>query len=252
MVIKTVNLETVCGITSKIPDNLLDEVAFAGKSNVGKSSLINALMNRKALARTSAQPGKTQTINFYNVNEAFYLVDLPGYGYARANVEIKAKWGQMIENYLHVSRRLRAVFLLIDIRHEPSENDRMMYEWMDSQGYAPIIIATKSDKLKRSQIASHLRTIREALNVKNDTIIIPFSAETKEGREEIWELVESLVDIPEEILKAEEERLRARQTAVSVEEKVKESGKKPRWKASGHPVAKKTKKKKALSKKRKK
>jgi GTP-binding protein len=252
MVIKTVNLETVCGITSKIPDNLLDEVAFAGKSNVGKSSLINALMNRKALARTSAQPGKTQTINFYNVNEAFYLVDLPGYGYARANVEIKAKWGQMIENYLHVSKRLRAVFLLIDIRHEPSENDRMMYEWMDSQGYAPIIIATKSDKLKRSQIAAHLRTIREVLNVKNDTIIIPFSAETKEGREEIWELVESLVDIPDEILKAEEERLRIKQTAVSVEEKVKESGKKPRWKASGHPVAKKTQKKKALSKKRKK
>jgi GTP-binding protein len=252
MVIKSVNLETVCGITSKIPDNLLDEVAFAGKSNVGKSSLINALMNRKALARTSAQPGKTQTINFYNVNEAFYLVDLPGYGYARANVEIKAKWGQMIENYLHVSKRLRAVFLLIDIRHEPSENDQMMYEWMDSQGYAPIIIATKSDKLKRSQISAHLRTIREALNVKSDTIIIPFSAETKEGREEIWELVESLVDIPEEILKAEEERLRAKQTVVSVEEKAKESGKKPRWKASGHPVAKKTQKKKALSKKRKK
>ena len=130
MIIKNVNLETVCGITSAIPDNLLDEVAFAGKSNVGKSSLINALMNRKSLARTSSQPGKTQTINFYNVNEAMYLVDLPGYGYANANIEIKAKWGQMIENYLHISKRLKAVFLLIDIRHEPSENDQMMYEWM--------------------------------------------------------------------------------------------------------------------------
>ena len=130
MIIKNVNLETVCGITSAIPDNLLDEVAFAGKSNVGKSSLINALMNRKSLARTSSQPGKTQTINFYNVNEAMYLVDLPGYGYANANIEIKAKWGQMIENYLHTSKRLKAVFLLIDIRHEPSENDQMMYEWM--------------------------------------------------------------------------------------------------------------------------
>lgn len=149
MIIKNVNLETVCGITSAIPDNLLDEVAFAGKSNVGKSSLINALMNRKSLARTSSQPGKTQTINFYNVNEAMYLVDLPGYGYANANIEIKAKWGQMIENYLHTSKRLKAVFLLIDIRHEPSENDQMMYEWMVHQGFAPIIIATKSDKLKK-------------------------------------------------------------------------------------------------------
>lgn len=149
MIIKNVNLETVCGITSAIPDNLLDEVAFAGKSNVGKSSLINALMNRKSLARTSSQPGKTQTINFYNVNEAMYLVDLPGYGYANANIEIKAKWGQMIENYLHISKRLKAVFLLIDIRHEPSENDQMMYEWMVHQGFAPIIIATKSDKLKK-------------------------------------------------------------------------------------------------------
>jgi GTP-binding protein len=252
MVIKSVNLETVCGITSKIPDNLLDEVAFAGKSNVGKSSLINALMNRKALARTSAQPGKTQTINFYNVNEAFYLVDLPGYGYARANVEIKAKWGQMIENYLHVSKRLRAVFLLIDIRHEPSENDQMMYEWMDSQGYAPIIIATKSDKLKRSQIAAHVRTIREVLNVKNDTIIIPFSAETKEGREEIWELIESLVDIPEDILRAEEARVEAKQAAEKKNSDAAQSEKKPRWKASGHPVAKKTLKKKNLKKRSKK
>ena len=127
MVIRSVELETVCGITSTIPDNEMNEVAFAGKSNVGKSSLINALMNRKSLARTSSQPGKTQTINFYNVNEMMYLVDLPGYGYANANVEIKAKWGQMIENYLHVSKRLQAVFLLIDIRHEPSDNDQLMY-----------------------------------------------------------------------------------------------------------------------------
>ena len=149
MVIKSVNLETVCGITSTIPDNEYNEVAFAGKSNVGKSSLINALMNRKSLARISSQPGKTQTINFYNVNDAMYLVDLPGYGYANANIEIKAKWGQMIENYLHTSKKLQAVFLLIDIRHEPSDNDIMMYDWMVNQGFAPIIIATKSDKLKK-------------------------------------------------------------------------------------------------------
>ena len=196
MVIKNVNLETVCGITSKIPDNPYNEVAFAGKSNVGKSSLINALMNRKSLARTSAQPGKTQTINFYNINDAMYLVDLPGYGYAKANEEVKAKWGKMIENYLHTSKRLKAVFLLIDIRHDPSANDRMMYEWMVYQGYAPIIIATKLDKIKRSQIQKNVKAIREGLKVEPNTTIIPFSAESKQGREEIWELIDSLV-LPE-------------------------------------------------------
>ena len=197
MIIKNVNLETVCGITSAIPDNLLDEVAFAGKSNVGKSSLINALMNRKSLARTSSQPGKTQTINFYNVNEAMYLVDLPGYGYANANIEIKAKWGQMIENYLHTSKRLKAVFLLIDIRHEPSENDQMMYEWMVHQGFAPIIIATKSDKLKKMQILQHVQMIKDILQVEPGTIVIPFSAESKQGREEIWQIVESVIELPQ-------------------------------------------------------
>lgn len=197
MVIKNVNLETVCGITSKIPDNPYNEVAFAGKSNVGKSSLINALMNRKSLARTSAQPGKTQTINFYNINDAMYLVDLPGYGYAKASEEVKAKWGKMIENYLHTSKKLKAVFLLIDIRHEPSANDKMMYEWMVYQGFAPIIIATKLDKIKRSQIQKQVKAVREGLNVEPGTTIIPFSAETKQGREEIWELIDSLV-LPEE------------------------------------------------------
>ncbi|MCI5874144.1 MAG: ribosome biogenesis GTP-binding protein YihA/YsxC [Clostridiales bacterium] len=193
MVIKKVNLEIVCGITSKIPDTAYPEVAFAGKSNVGKSSLINALMNRKALARTSAQPGKTQTINFYNINDAMYLVDLPGYGYAKASAEIKAKWGKMIEKYLHTSRQLKAVFLLIDIRHDPSANDKMMYEWMVAQGFAPIIIATKLDKIKRSQVQKQVKAIREGLDVQPGTTIIPFSAETKQGREEIWELVDSLV-----------------------------------------------------------
>lgn len=199
MVIKNVNLETVCGITSKIPDNAYNEVAFAGKSNVGKSSLINALMNRKSLARTSAQPGKTQTINFYNINDAMYLVDLPGYGYAKASEEVKAKWGKMIENYLHTSKKLKAVFLLIDIRHDPSANDRMMYEWMVYQGFAPIIIATKLDKIKRSQIQKQVKAIREGLGVQPGTTIIPFSAETKQGRDEIWEVIDGLV-LPEETL----------------------------------------------------
>ena len=197
MVIKNVNLEIVCGVTSKVPDTAYAEVAFAGKSNVGKSSLINALMNRKALARTSAQPGKTQTINFYNINDAMYLVDLPGYGYAKASEEVKAKWGKMIENYLHTSKQLKAVFLLIDIRHDPSANDRMMYEWMVYQGFAPIIIATNLDKIKRSQIQKNVKAIREGLNVQPGTTIIPFSAETKQGRDEIWKLIDSFV-LPQE------------------------------------------------------
>lgn len=192
MIIKNVSLETVCGITSKIPDNRLPEVAFAGKSNVGKSSLINALMNRKSLARTSAQPGKTQTINFYNINDALYFVDLPGYGYARANEAVKAQWGRMIENYLHRSKQLQIVFLLIDIRHEPSENDRIMYDWICRNGYRPIIIATKLDKIKRSQVQKQLKLIRTALETDPETVIIPFSAETKQGREEIYELLDRL------------------------------------------------------------
>lgn len=191
MVIKSVNLETVCGITSKLPDNVYMEFAFAGKSNVGKSSLINGLMNRKSLARTSAQPGKTQTINFYNINDQCYFVDLPGYGYARANEEIKAKWGKMIENYLHKSKMLQAVFLLVDIRHEPSGNDKMMYQWILSQGFHPIIIATKLDKINRSQIQKHVKMLKEGLNVEKGTVVIPYSAMTKQGREEIYELLDT-------------------------------------------------------------
>ena len=194
MVIKQVSLETVCGITSKLPDSPHPEVAFAGKSYVGKSSLINALMNRKALARTSAQPGKTQTINYYNVNDAVYFVDLPGYGYARASEEVKAKWGKMIEDYLHKSKQLKAVFLLIDIRHEPSGNDRIMYDWIVNQGYHPIIIATKLDKINRSQIQKQVKLIKTTLQVEPDTVIIPFSAETKQGREEIYDIIDAIIE----------------------------------------------------------
>lgn len=192
MVIKNVSLDIVCGITSKLPQTGRPEVAFAGKSNVGKSSLINALMNRKSLARTSASPGKTQTINFYNINELIYLVDLPGYGYAKASEEIKAKWGKLIEDYLHQSEEIRAVFLLIDIRHEPSGNDKIMYQWILNHGYEPIIVATKLDKIKRSQIQKQLKIIREGLQVVPGTKIIPFSAQTKQGREEIWDVIDEL------------------------------------------------------------
>ncbi|HAX52574.1 ribosome biogenesis GTP-binding protein YihA/YsxC [Muricomes intestini] len=191
MVIKNVNLETVCGITSVLPDNDKPEIAFAGKSNVGKSSLINALMNRKSYARISATPGKTQTINFYNINDEMYLVDLPGYGYAKVSEKEKEQWGRLVERYLHASARLKAVFLLIDIRHEPSANDKMMYRWIVEQGYKPIIIATKLDKLKRSQIQKHVKMVREGLELENDSKIIPFSSVTKQGRDEIWEFVET-------------------------------------------------------------
>ena len=197
MVIKNVSLDIVCGITSKIPDTGRPEVAFAGKSNVGKSSLINGLMNRKALARTSAQPGKTQTINFYNINEAMYLVDLPGYGYAKVSAAEKEKWGKMIEGYLHNSKEIRAVFLLVDIRHKPSANDKQMYDWICHNGYEPVIIATKLDKLKRSQVQKNVKAIREGLKVKPGTVIIPFSSETKQGRDELWEVIDSFV-LPQE------------------------------------------------------
>ncbi|MCI5700975.1 MAG: ribosome biogenesis GTP-binding protein YihA/YsxC [Lachnospiraceae bacterium] len=190
MVIKKVALDIVCGITSRLPENSIPEIAFAGKSNVGKSSLINGLMNRKALARTSAQPGKTQTINYYNVNDEVYLVDLPGYGYAKVSQEVKEKWGKLIERYLNTSRQLKAVFLLIDMRHEPSANDKNMYDWIVSNGFYPIIIATKSDKLKRSQLQKHVKMIKQGLDVVPETPIIPYSAVTKQGREEIWELIE--------------------------------------------------------------
>ena len=191
MIIKSVNLETVCGITSKLPDNTLPEVAFAGKSNVGKSSLINALMNRKSYARISATPGKTQTINFYNINDEMYLVDLPGYGYAKVSEQEKAQWGKLIERYLHTSGQLRAVFLLIDIRHAPSANDKMMYHWIVEQGYQPIIIATKLDKIKRSQVQKCIKILKEGLELVPGTKVIPFSSQTKQGRDEIWDLIET-------------------------------------------------------------
>ncbi len=193
MVIKNVNLEIVCGPTSKLPETQLPQVAFAGKSNVGKSSLINALMNRKSYARTSAQPGKTQTINFYNINEEIYFVDLPGYGYAKASKTEVEKWGRMIEKYLHTSKMLKCVFLLIDIRHEPGNNDKLMYDWVVSNGYTPVIIATKLDKIKRSQTDKQLKIVRDTLGAKG-AAIIPFSATTKQGREEIYEVIDKILE----------------------------------------------------------
>lgn len=190
--IKSAELETVCGITSVLPENILPEIAFSGKSNVGKSSLINGLLNRKSLARTSSAPGKTQTINFYNINKELYFVDLPGYGYAKVSKNTQEKWGVMIEKYLQTSKQLKAVLLLIDIRHEPSQNDKNMYEWINYNGYKPIIIATKLDKINRSQVQKHIKMLKTGLNVLPDTTVIPFSALTKQGRDEILELISSM------------------------------------------------------------
>lgn len=193
MVIKSVNLETVCGITSKLPENDKPEVAFAGKSNVGKSSLINAIMNRKSYARTSQSPGKTQTINYYNINDELYLVDLPGYGFAKAGKNVVADWGKMIEDYLYQSKQLRQVFLLIDIRHEPSANDVMMYDWIKSRGYDPVIIATKADKINRSQLTKQVNMIRKTLKLPETTRVFPFSALSKQGKDEIMDYIDELI-----------------------------------------------------------
>ena len=198
MVIRSLELETVCGITSSLPENNKPEIAFAGRSNVGKSSLINTLLNRKSFARTSSTPGKTQTINFYNINQELYLVDLPGYGYAKVPIRAKEQWGRLIERYLHGSKQLKGVFLLVDIRHAPSKDDKRMYDWIINHGYQPIIVATKVDKLKRSQVQKHIKMIKEELQIKEGGELIPFSAVTKQGKEELWGLIEgrSIISIP--------------------------------------------------------
>ncbi|MBQ5430792.1 MAG: YihA family ribosome biogenesis GTP-binding protein [Lachnospiraceae bacterium] len=194
MVIKQVELETVCGITSTLPQNNQPEVAFAGKSNVGKSSLINCILNRKSLARTSAQPGKTQTINYYHLNDSIYLVDLPGYGYAKASKSEVEKWGVMIENYLAESDMLRVIFLLVDIRHAPGKNDIQMFDWIKYMEYQPIILATKADKIKRSQLQKHIKMLREGLGADEDTIIVPFSSVTGQGRDEVLDFMDQVLE----------------------------------------------------------
>ena len=198
MKIKKVELETVCGITSKLPDNKRIEIAFIGRSNVGKSSLINSLLNRKSLARTSSQPGKTQTINYYNINDRFYLVDLPGYGYAKVSKEVKQKWEKMTMNYFNNSKMLRVVFLLVDIRHEPSALDADMYKKLTECGYNPLIILTKSDKLKKSQLAKNISVISKTLDMIPDTPLIPYSAVNGTGKDEVWEYIDEFLKYFEE------------------------------------------------------
>lgn len=194
MKVNNVSLDAVAVRADQYPKDGKAEIAFAGKSNVGKSSLINSMVYRKAIARTSQNPGKTRTINFYNVEDKLYFVDLPGYGYAKAPKTEIAKWGKMIENYLLKRRELRAIILLIDIRHEPGENDRLMYEWLKHYGYRIIIVATKSDKLKRSQLQKNTSMIRKSLGLGPDDTLIPFSSETKDGRDELWAVIEEIVN----------------------------------------------------------
>ena len=237
MIIKSANLETVCGVTSTLPENDCPEIAFAGKSNVGKSSLINTLLDRKKLARTSSSPGKTQTINFYKINRSFYLVDLPGYGYAKASAQAKEAWGKMIENYLRHSRALKAVFLLIDIRHDPGENDIQMYNWILETGFVPVIIATKADKLSRTQIERQTDRIRRVLQTDEDICVIPFSSVSGQGKEEVRRKMVELTGISEpDIPDPAAESL----TAADPE---KASGSKARWpKEERHKAARKKRK----------
>ena len=192
MHIKQAVLETVCGITSVLPKNDLPEIAFLGKSNVGKSSLINTLMQRKSLARISQAPGKTQTINYYKVNDSLYFVDLPGYGYAKVSQELRQKWGKMIERYITTSPTLKLICLLVDIRHEPTENDKLMYDWIKYHGYKVLLILTKADKLKRSVLNKHIKMIEKALKVADEDMVVAFSSESKQGREEVYEIIDNM------------------------------------------------------------
>lgn len=194
MIIKSAELETVCGVTSKLPDNQMPEFAFVGRSNVGKSSLINKLVNRKALARTSQQPGKTQTINYFRLNDSFYFVDLPGYGYAKVSKELQAKWGKMIERYLLKSKQLKLIFQLVDIRHEPSAGDKQMHDWIAANKLPSIVLVTKADKVSRSQISKQLAMIRKELKLKASDRLIAFSKETGLGFDEVWGVMEEYLN----------------------------------------------------------
>ncbi len=190
MEVNNVSLTAVAVKASQYPIDGKIEIAFVGKSNVGKSSLINTLINRKALARTSSQPGKTRTINFYNVEDKLYFVDLPGYGYAKISKSEQEKWASMIESYLKKRKELKYIIMLIDIRHEPSKNDIMMYEWLKHYGFKIIIVATKKDKINKSQVSKHLSIIRKTLSLEEEQILLSFSSETKQGKQELWDIID--------------------------------------------------------------
>lgn len=193
MIVKKVSLDIVVGVTSRLPETQMPEIAFAGRSNVGKSSLINALMNRKSYARVSASPGKTQTVNYYNINDELYLVDLPGYGFTKAAVKVKEQWGKMVERYLKNSPNLKAVFLLADSRHAPSALDRQMFEWVVASGFRPVVIATKGDKLKKNEIEKNKKLIRRVFRMQPEDKLILTSSLKKTCIDEVWETVEKFI-----------------------------------------------------------
>lgn len=190
MDVQNVKLEAVGVMFEQFPETGYPEVAFAGRSNVGKSTLINGLINRKALARTSGQPGKTQTINFYNVEDELYFVDLPGYGYARSSKANRISWGKMIDYYLKKRETLGMIMLLVDIRHKPNDNDQMMMNYIRDSGLEPLVIATKADKVKRSQLPKHKKMIADALKLGSVDQVIPFSSMTKQGKDEVWQEID--------------------------------------------------------------
>ena len=201
MVIRSAVLHTVCGVTSRLPGHEEPEFAFVGRSNVGKSSLLNTLVQRKSLARTSGQPGKTATVNYYLVNDRVFLVDLPGYGYARTGQAVREQWGKMTERYLAGSPSLRLIFQLVDIRHDPSAQDVEMARWIAAAGKRTAVIATKADKISRGAADKQLSVIRKALKLPPGTPVIPFSAQTRSGREEVWQVIEACLaqeEVPEE------------------------------------------------------
>lgn len=189
MNVQNVALKVVAGSVKQFPEESLPEIAFVGKSNVGKSSLINSLLLRKSLARTSSAPGKTRTINWYEVDKSLYFVDLPGYGYAKVSKAEQEKWGRVIEHYLHHRQSLQLVLLLVDIRHEPSSGDRMMMEWLRHYEVPTLVVATKSDKIKRSQLDKQKKLIRTALELSRPEDLLAYSSETKAGRDEVWKRI---------------------------------------------------------------
>lgn len=201
MKIKKSEFVTSAVTKDQYPDDLLPEIAMAGRSNVGKSSIINMLINRKNLARTSSTPGKTQLVNFYDIDNKFRLVDLPGYGYARVSKEQKKTWGKIIETYLRERKTLVEVIQLVDIRHKPTQEDKDMYRWIKSFGFNGIVIATKYDKVKKSQLKEHLDIIRKELEMEPEDVLVTTSTMTRKGKYEIWEMFNELFEVNEHDIK---------------------------------------------------
>jgi GTP-binding protein len=193
---KNVKYELTAVKPEQYPSSRLPEVAFVGRSNIGKSSIINSLVNKKNLARVGATPGKTRVINFYNIDNRFYFVDLPGYGYAKVSKSEKASWDKMIETYLYSRTELKFMIMLVDIRHTPTEQDQMMYEWILNRPLPVAVVATKADKVPRSQLDSRLLEIKNTLNMPGEIIPIVFSTLTKQGIDELWHQILSQINKP--------------------------------------------------------